>query len=145
MRFIGQGHEVEVALTESIDIKELGSLFRTTYNEVFAAAPLDADIEIINWKIEASGPRPAFAESYAPYRGAKKGKLEQGKIKIYDGETGESKTSSIIDRYVLKSGETVQGPALIQEDETTTVLDASDEITVDVLGNLVAEIRYTGV
>ena len=75
----------------------------------------------------------------------KKGKLEQGKIKIYDGETGESKTSSIIDRYVLKSGETVQGPALIQEDETTTVLDASDEITVDVLGNLVAEIRYTGV
>ena len=102
-------------------------------------------LKIINWKIEASGPRPAFAESYAPYRGAKKGKLEQGKIKIYDGETGESKTSSIIDRYVLKSGETVQGPALIQEDETTTVLDASDEITVDVLGNLVAEIRYTGV
>ena len=145
MRFIGQGHEVEVALTESIDIKELGSLFRTTYNEVFAAAPLDTDIEIINWKIEASGPRPAFAESYAPYRGAKKGKLEQGKIKIYDGETGESKTSSIIDRYVLKSGESIKGPALIQEDETTTVLDASDEITVDVLGNLVAEIRYTGV
>ena len=63
----------------------------------------------------------------------------------YDGETGERETSSIIDRYVLKSGETVQGPALIQEDETTTVLDASDEITVDVLGNLVAEIRYTGV
>ena len=53
--------------------------------------------------------------------------------------------SSVVDRYVLEIGQKVLGPALIQEDETTTVLATGDEITVDNLGNLVAEINYTGV
>lgn len=145
MRFIGQGHEVEVSLTENIDVEELEILFRRTYNEVFAAAPRDADIEVINWKIEAIGPRPTFADNYTPFQGAKKGTLEQRKIEVYDDKTGESRVSSVVDRYVLEIGQKVQGPALIQEDETTTVLAIGDEITVDELGNLIAEISYTGV
>ena len=120
-------------------------LFRRTYNKVFAAAPRDAAIEVINWKIEASGPRPTFADNYTPFQGAKKGTLEQRKIETYDDKTGESSVSSVVDRYVLESGQKVQGPALIQEDETTTVLAIGDEIMVDELGNLVAEINYTGV
>ena len=69
----------------------------------------------------------------------------QRKIETYDDKTGESSVSSVVDRYVLESGQKVQGPALIQEDETTTVLAIGDEIMVDDLGNLVAEINYTGV
>ena len=145
MRFVGQGHEVEVSLAENIDIKELEILFRETYNKVFAAAPRDADIEVINWKIEASGPRPTFADKYTPFQGAKKGTLELRKIETYDDKTGESSISPVVDRYVLEIGQKVQGPALIQEEETTTVLAIGDEITVDDLGNLVAEIKYTGV
>ena len=145
MRFIGQGHEVEVSLAENFDVKELEILFRRTYNKVFAAAPHDADIEVINWKVEASGPRPTFADNYTPFQGAKKGTLGQRKIETYDDKTGESSVSSVVDRYVLEIGQKVLGPALIQEDETTTVLATGDEITVDNLGNLVAEINYTGV
>jgi len=144
MRFVGQGHEVEVSLPDNLPETDIEDLFLKTYEEVFGSAPLDAEIEIINWKIEASGPRPDFADQYNPFKGGEEENVELRRIEIYDTDINSYRQSPVINRYSLKEGEVVCGPALIQENEATTVLGVDDKVRVDKWGNLVAEIGFLG-
>jgi len=138
MRFCGQGHEVEVRLPAACSVGDLTSLFLQTYAEVFAATPIDAAVEIVNWKIEASGPRPDFAERYRPFSGAREGAETLRTVRAYRDDTKAFGPCPVIDRYALAAGRRIVGPALIQEDEATTVLGPNDWIEVDAYGNLVA-------
>jgi N-methylhydantoinase A len=144
MRFQGQGHEVEVQLPDNPDVANLADLFRRTYAQVFAATPLDAMVEIVNWKIEVSGPRPDFADRYRPYSGARGGEEVIRTVQVYDDDKGGFGPCPVIDRYALAKGRCIDGPALIQEDEATTVLGPGDRIEVDLLGNLVAILSPSG-
>ncbi len=144
MRFVGQGHEVEVQLTKHSSVQDLADLFEKTYSEVYAATPLDTAIEIVNWKVEANGPSPNFAKSYRPFNGPRdETKLIQN-LKTYRSETEDFGSTPVINRYALSEGISIDGPALIQEDEATTVLDQGDRIVVDHLGNLVVQLAPRG-
>ena len=47
------------------------------------------------------------------------------------------------DRYALAPGMRVDGPALIEERESTVVVGSGDRVTVDARLNLVAELDLT--
>ena len=138
MRFYGQGHEVEVSLPEEVTPAMLGDLFLAAYAETFATMPLDAGIEIVNWKIEASGPTPDFESRYRPYTAPTNRETLIRRVRIFDPNTQESMECPVYDRYALATGVVIEGPALIQEDEATTVLGSGERIGVDSFGNLVA-------
>jgi N-methylhydantoinase A len=144
MRFHGQGHEVEVALPEDFQLAGLSNLFHRTYAQVFAATPLNTAIEIVNWKIEASGPRPDFADSYRPFSGPRASRAAVRSVQAYRDDKAGFSAWPVIDRYTLGQGGSVDGPALIQEDEATTVLGPGERVEVDALGNLVAILTPTG-
>lgn len=144
MRFYGQGHEVEVPLPDDLAIADLTKQFHDTYAKVFAATPLDAAIEIVNWKIEASGPRPDFADRYRPFSGARPGDEILRTVQAYRDDSLDFGDCPVINRYTLAEGRTVEGPALIQEDEATTVLGPGERIEVDGLGNLIATLTPVG-
>ena len=144
MRFYGQGHEVEVRLPDQLILAGLADLFRETYARVFATTPIDVAIEIVNWKIEASGPRPDFADRYRPFAGARTDEESLRSVQAYRDDSGGFSSCPVINRYVLAERRIVDGPALIQEDEVTTVLGPGDRIEVDALGNLVAMLTQTG-
>ena len=46
----------------------------------------------------------------------------------------------VLDRYALEAGTTIEGPAVIEERESTCVLGPGDRATVDARLNLVAEL-----
>lgn len=144
MRFFGQGHEVEVRLPNACAVNDIADLFRKTYDSVFASTPLETTIEIVNWKIEASGPRPDFASRYRPFSGAIPKKSVTRSVSAYRDDLQDFSPCPVFDRYTLSEGQTVEGPALIQEDEATTVLGPGDRIEVDSLGNLVALLESLG-
>ena len=52
------------------------------------------------------------------------------------GVLGGRRDTPIYDRDRLRAGHVVQGPALIQEYASTTVLSPGDSLTVDQFGNL---------
>ena len=64
MRYRGQGHEIDVAVPENGDgnddglLARLPTLFAERYREIFALSFLEQPLEIVNWKLEAAGPRP---------------------------------------------------------------------------------------
>ena len=144
MCFSGQGYEVEVSLPPGIDRDGIAQLFRETYAKTFATTPIDTAIEIVNWKVEATAPRPQFADRYRPFAGALKSQERVGDGEMFSDDTMGMTSCPIIDRYALSKGRQVTGPALIQENEATTVLGAGDTIEVDELGNLVAILAFDG-
>ncbi|MEZ5850885.1 MAG: hydantoinase/oxoprolinase family protein [Hyphomicrobiaceae bacterium] len=147
MRYQGQGHEIEVTLPEAADagslFGQLGELYGAAYEANFTLR-LDEPTEIVNWKVEAVGPAPSLGSGV---RLAGKTGAEQalkGTRRVYVDSLKDVADWPVYDRYGLQPGQTVVGPALIEEHESTCVVGIGDRVTVDARLNLVAELELGG-
>jgi len=91
-----------------------------------------------------TGPRPPMADAYrlqeaAPTAGARKGVRS-----VHFGEASGDAEAAVYDRYGLRPGDEIRGPALIEERESTCVVGPRDRVRVDARLNLVAELAYEG-
>jgi N-methylhydantoinase A len=59
------------------------------------------------------------------------------KRKVFDPAAGEILDYEVMERGKLRPGEKVRGPALIVEDQTTTVVTSSFDAYIDEFGNIV--------
>lgn len=141
MRYRGQGYEVEVPLPEEGSAAELlrtlPALFAARYREVFHAV-LDEPVEIVSWKVEASGPEPERFSTGAS--DATRGTALKGSRPAYFANLGGVIACPVYDRACLAPGTSLAGPALIEEPESTCLLDSGDRGRIDERHNLVAEI-----
>ena len=144
MRYQGQGYEIEVTLPEggigtgtgyAEVFARLDELFRATYAEIFAETFLDEPLEIVSWKVEAAGEEAALA--YASIAGGARAR-EKRPRNVWFGDAFVE--CEVLDRYVLEVGTMIEGPAVIEERESTCVLGPGDRATVDAHLNLVAEL-----
>ena len=143
MRYPGQGHEIEVELPEARDaaalFAQLGALYGSAYEKTYTLR-LDEPVEIVNWKVEATAPPPDFGERFTLVGKAGAAKAQKGTRRAYDPHTGTLSDWPVYDRYALVPGATIEGPALIEEHESTCVVGPGDRVTVDARLNLVAEL-----
>ena len=147
MRYHGQGHEITVTLTGSASMEEsweaLPTLFRERYAELYATSQLDTPLVITNWKVEASGPQPELRPGYhtSDYD-ARAGALAQPHAarRAWFEDSGGWVDTPVYQRYALGPGAVVSGPALIEEKESTIVVGVNEQVCVDHLYNLVAEL-----
>ena len=154
MRYQGQGYEIEVTLpgggngtgaatststsngTGYADaFARLDELFRARYAEIFAETFLDEPLEIVSWKVEAAGEEAALA--YAGIAGGARPRAKRPRNVWFRDAFVECE---VLDRYALEAGTTIEGPAVIEERESTCVLGPGDRATVDAHLNLVAEL-----
>jgi N-methylhydantoinase A len=143
MRYEGQGHELEVTLPDGADAEGLfaglAELFARTYQAHYTLR-LDAPIEIVNWKVEAAGPAPDLGHGYQLSAHTGAGNARKGYRAAYDADAGRLAEWPVYDRYALAPGTTVDGPALIEERESTCVIAPGQSVTVDPHYNLIAEL-----
>ena len=145
MRYQGQGHEIEVTLPDAASAAELFSnvddLFGAAYQRIYTLR-LDEPCEIVNWKVEAVGPATGLGDSYNLEGMAPASSARKGARRAYDAKAGAMTEWPVYDRYALHPGTTVDGPALIEERESTVVVGAGDRVSVDARFNLVAELDW---
>ncbi len=143
MRYQGQGHEIEVTLPEGKDAKavfaSLGELFGEAYKATYTLR-LDEPAEIVNWKVEAIGPAPSLGDGVRLSGKSGAATTLKGTRRAYDPVSNKLKDWPVYDRYGLQPGMTIEGPALIEEHESTCVVGSGDRVTVDHRFNLVAEL-----
>lgn len=148
MRYKGQGYEIEVALPASQDIgdllDQLPQLFAESYEQVFSLSYLNEPIEILHWKVDLSGPAPSFDSCWSMRMRDTKRVSQKGMRRAYFPEAGGFIDCPIYDRYALAAGVVIQGPAIIEERESTCVLGVGDHGEVDNFGNLLVEIGGRG-
>jgi N-methylhydantoinase A len=148
MRYYGQGYEIEVTLPNTDDPVELlgqiPALFARNYENVFGMSFLSEGIEIVNWKVEASGPLPEMGMEYHLLQMEAGGSARKGARAAYFPEENGYIECPVYNRYALRPGMTLGGPALVEERESTCVIGIGDMVRVDRRYNLVAEISREG-
>ncbi|MDO9525473.1 MAG: hydantoinase/oxoprolinase family protein [Gemmobacter sp.] len=139
MRYAGQGHDIEVAMPDGCAVADLAGLFATAYRAEFGTL-LDLPVEIVSLKIDGAGPAPASV-AVTGYGGDRDPKgATKGHRRAYFPLAGGMIDCPVYDRYLLASGAVLTGPCLIEENESTVLLDVGDRGVVDSAGNIKAQI-----
>ena len=118
MRYRGQGHEIAVPVGR-LDGAALGAAFTDAYRAVFGRAIPGLAPEVMTWALALSAPM-APPSQLAPVSGAPAMAIRTRRMT--DPSTGTAHDAAIHPRAGLAPGATLVGPALIIEDETTTVV-----------------------
>jgi N-methylhydantoinase A len=143
MRHVGQGYEIRVDLPDGqIDAAYIAAMqeaFLAAYQREYGYTDPDAAIEVTDWYVAATitASRRKIA-ARVESAGARRPAKERA---AYFPELGGKVSCQVVDRYAIKSGEVITGPALIEEREATTVVLPGDTASVSAAGHLVIEIR----
>jgi N-methylhydantoinase A/oxoprolinase/acetone carboxylase beta subunit len=138
MRYAGQGYTVPVALPDGrLDdavADQLTAAFGEAYEHRFGSRLTSAEPEALHWRLTARVGTGAGDLSFAAGTG---GDARRPDRDTYFPEVGAFVPTAVYDRYALAPGQSVQGPALVQERESTVVVGPSARASSDELGNLI--------
>jgi N-methylhydantoinase A len=137
MRYRGQGHEIAVQLPARSYREEDAALLRTAfedaYRRLYSRVIPGVEVEVLSWVMLLSAPRPAESETLA--RRPEPHTPEPARSRpVFDPDTGEFIEVAIYERRNLRPGTLIPGPAIIVEDETSTVVTRLFDARIDAFG-----------
>jgi len=139
MRYQGQGHEIEIPLPEGKLRASLGreirARFDRLYQQQYGRTVPNVDVEIINWAYVAATPGASLRKVAAAQR--KRQPQPDSKRKIYWGRQRRMLEVPCHRRESLRAGDSIAGPALIIENQTTTLVSPNFNALIDRVGNII--------
>jgi N-methylhydantoinase A len=143
MRYVGQGHEIPIPLPDrplaAGDDGLLRRDFERIYEQMFARFIPSAAIEILTWTVTVSTPHATPARLGAGTAGGSA--KPTGKRSVFDPDQERMIEIPTYWRPDLKSGDSLEGPAVIAEDETSTFITARFRASINPAGCIVLERR----
>jgi N-methylhydantoinase A len=141
MRYRGQGHEIAVALPNTDFAADatagMRKRFEETYAAVFGRVIPKLEVEILTWTLSLATARPLPKPAAAPKTvAAPKASAHRD---VIDPATGLRAPAAIHERSSLSPGMKFDGPALIVEDGTTTVVPQGFAARINALSQIVLE------
>src|SRR5262249_49803707 len=141
LRYVGQAFQIEVpiepAWLEDPGTERLRAAFHDRHERLYAHADRAADVELIDLRATITGatPKPEL-EAVPAGRGAA---TPGGRRPIhYRKQRFEAAVSH---RRDLRAGQHLDGPAIVEQEDTTTLVPAKFRALVDAFGNLVIEAK----
>ena len=131
MRYAGQGYQVEAEVA-ALDRDALRTAFEAEYRRLYGRTEPGLPVETVGWRVIVAGPTPQL-ELARPRAGA--APSLKGTRPAWFG-TGFL-PAAVHDHTALRPGDTLAGPALVEERESTLVLPPGSRATVDAALNLV--------
>ncbi len=137
MRYRGQGHEIAVPLVAKTyrreDADELLAAFEEAYRRLYSRVIPGVEVEVLSWVVLVAGPPPVLAEAPPAPPPAFAAPVARRRP-VFDPETAEFVEVAIYERPALSPGAMLQGPAVIVEDETSTVIGRNFDARIDAFG-----------
>ena len=141
MRYVGQGHEIAVPLEarplELADRQRLQEAFEREYRRQFARIIPGLEAEVLSWALSVSAPVEQPTAVTQPERQTTP--APTGRRRVFDPGSGAFVDALVFRRADLAPGARIEGPALVVEDETTTVVAPAFTAVVNAIGYLVLE------
>jgi N-methylhydantoinase A len=145
MRYFGQGGHSVTVPCESGSLSEEGrqnlvknfqQLHESTYGY-----KTDEPLQIVHFRVQALGrvEKPEVQPIETGGRDASHA-IKQRR-EVYWRDLGGAKQWSVYERFKLLSGNEFEGPAIVEEPTTTTVVGPGDKVSVDRYGNLIVEVE----
>ncbi|WP_108661024.1 hydantoinase/oxoprolinase family protein [Acuticoccus kandeliae] len=142
LRYVGQGHQVQIEVparpADGNWADAIRKAFEASYTATFGISTPAAEVEITDWRVAATEDLPPLREqsvrptknNHAPRAGESTMWLNGSRLKC-----------QVVNRYNCRPGDRIDGPALIQDAETTCVLLAGDVGTVTQRGDILIRVE----
>jgi N-methylhydantoinase A len=145
LRYAHQSFELtcplpEGELSQSL-LHQLVTAFHGEHQRLYTYNLPHASVELVNLRVSAVGLLPRLQ---APAKTAKSDELQTAVVgvrRVYFEELGDFVETPCYARQRLGPGMAFNGPAVIDQDDATTVVFPSFRVTVDTAGNLILERR----
>ncbi len=140
MRYLGQSHELTVAVQEKAfgesDLSGLGVAFRQEHERVYGYAP-EAPVQLVTFRVTAltrvTPPPLADGETAAENLDA----ARRGTRRVYFQERQGFVECPVYNRNRVPHGAEIEGPAILEQMDTTTVVLPGQAACHDDKGNLI--------
>jgi len=143
MRYAGQGYEIRTDLPggeiDEMFVASAIEMFHVGYERLYRYRDAEAAIEAVDWYLVASLPAADDA-GRTTYVGTAEAGRPPARRQVYFPESGGYTEVQVLDRTGLRIGEAIEGPALIEETDSTTVVLPGDRATISPRGHLVIDI-----
>jgi len=140
MRFVGQGSETNIPVPEGdftqVEREVIRARFDKTYERLYGRTYPDSPVEFINFKVRVSLPERLLKLPGIPRKRASLKAAVKGSRKAYSGVVRDFIPYTVYDRYSLFPGAKFEGPAIIEERESTVIVGEDAWIVVDDYGFL---------
>lgn len=145
MRYVGQEHTVAVRVPAHVgdetDRATIKQLFDEVHQQRFSHSAPNESADVVSLRVTAIGqlakpqlPRIAAGDRTPPAT------AQKGTRTILFAGFGEQ-TTTVWERSALLAGNVIQGPAVIEEPASTTVVEPGDVATVNNFGHLLIRLR----
>ena len=143
MRYVGQSYELMIEARngelEPADIGRLNQAFFRQHERAYGYAVTTEPTEVVNLRVTATGliTRPQLRR--VPAGDADSSAAIKGKREVYFSEAGRRASCKVYDRYKLRAGNWIDGPAIIEEADSTVVIHPGFGAGVDAYGNILIQ------
>ena len=138
--YVGQSYHVPVGIDAArlatITSDQLLSAFAAAYRAKYGHYYDDVPVELVNVHVTGVAGADSHTLPQAAVDGSDVGAAQHGTRKAYSAAQRDFTTFAVYQRDLLRPGMTFDGPALVEEDSATTVIDAGARVSVDRYGSL---------
>jgi N-methylhydantoinase A len=138
LRYAGQSHELTVPVEEPAAAALLGR-FHALHQERYGYSDADSAVEVVTLRLRAVSPVEGPRLEPLPEGGPDATPARIGERSVWFSGGGGAVEAAVFDRERLLAGNVLDGPALVLQVDSTTVVPPGWRATVDTWGNLVLE------
>ncbi|WP_424971387.1 hydantoinase/oxoprolinase family protein [Dinoroseobacter sp. S76] len=148
MAYLGQTHTVAVPVplpeapggtVRPPDAETIATAFDATYRAAFGRLLEGGQRRVLNLRTSVTGTRPKFdLKTLAPEDGSDAEAARHGSRPVHFGEGWQD--TALYHRLALPVGSVIPGPAILEQPDTTILIEPGYEGRVDAYGNLILSV-----
>jgi N-methylhydantoinase A len=135
LRYVGQGHDVRVPLPDGLLDEsrraEMEARFDAEYARLYGRTPTGNPVEAMTWRLIARADDDEIGNAFSAGPGAQPGAIKQTTRAIYLPEDQAMTPVPVFSRYSLPPNFECDGPCVIEERESTTIIGRNATVFID--------------
>ena len=141
MRYPRQNYEINVALpagpVSPSWLKRAADAFHAAHERLYSYCDRDEEVQLVNLRVAAIGRTEHAKPRTIPSGSASSRAAQKSEREVRFQESGASVMCPIYERDLLRAGNEVQGPGVIEQADSTTLVPPSFMARVDSHGRLI--------
>jgi N-methylhydantoinase A len=143
LRYLQQGYTLGVTCPQSelqeSDRASLKEAFDTLHAQVYGQSATDEDAEIVTLRVSSEIAVPQLKVGAMPVLVGNVARAAKKRRQVFDVDAGRFVEAGVFQREKLTAGDVIEGLAIIDQFDSTTLVLAGQRATVDQVGTLIID------
>src|SRR5882672_10480704 len=149
LRYVGQEHTIAIPVADAAllcrDVAPLQAMFHAEHDQRYGQAAPDERLECVNVRlVVTAGKVDTLAEQWLAQAWQPEPPVAEGVRDVVFTDAAKPVRTRVIWRPSLTAGARIEGPAVIEEPNATTLIHPGDVATVTEAGHLIIEVALDG-